>query len=218
MRTTHLLWTGTVAVHPRQEVLRKPRQEPRRWRATQHSESAGRGDAPRLPALTRRPAAGTRRSQVRTRSEWEPGTTGVLDPHDVGVLALPGCRRDHVRVRAGAGTSWLALGRSSGPVELARPHPGDERLPLTGGVDVRGERVVLRVADRHAAVGQHRDLDATGRVSLVPAEAALAPLRAAQVHDLPLPGPPRPDRVPPRPARSSRPGSAPPTAAGRTPG
>src|SRR5215213_10035000 len=61
MRTTHLLWTGTAAVGPRQEVLTQPRQE----RAAgsdgrrRRREAAGRGDDTDYQA---RPTAPHRRS------------------------------------------------------------------------------------------------------------------------------------------------------------
>src|SRR5690349_8335801 len=61
MRTTHLLWTGTVAVHPRQEVLTAPRQKtppPGDEQGDGAQEGAGRSDPPRLPAGLRRPDHG----------------------------------------------------------------------------------------------------------------------------------------------------------------
>src|SRR3954464_4907626 len=59
MRTTHLLWTGTVAVHPRQEVLTEPRQfsPPVTGRADRAPGWAAVGlNTARLPAGPRQPA------------------------------------------------------------------------------------------------------------------------------------------------------------------
>src|SRR4051794_41779032 len=73
MRTTHLLWTGTAAVGPRQEVLTHPRQE----------RPAGRGGR---PGAGRRPVRSGISGYQPRRAAPHPGT-----PHHPGAeLSGPG--------------------------------------------------------------------------------------------------------------------------------